>query len=64
MSPADWAGVVVGVVTGLSAFFAVIRWLVKHYLSELKPNHGSSVNDRITRIEARVDEIYLHLIKS
>lgn len=64
MTPADWAGVVVGVVTGLSAFFAVIRWLVKHYLSELKPNHGSSVNDRITRIEARVDEIYLHLIKS
>ena len=64
MTPADWAGVVVGVVTGLSAFFAVIRWLVKHYLSELKPNSGSSVNDRITRIEARVDEIYLHLIKS
>ena len=64
MTTADWAGEVVGVVTGLSAFFAVIRWLVKHYLSELKPNHGSSVNDRITRIEARVDEIYLHLIKS
>lgn len=64
MSPADWAGVTVGVVTGLSAFFAVIRWLVKHYLSELKPNHGSSVNDRITRIEARVDEIYSLLLKS
>lgn len=64
MTPADWAGVVVGVVTGLSAFFAVIRWLVKHYLSELKPNSGSSLNDRISRVESRVDDIYKLLLKS
>lgn len=63
MNATDWAGVVVGVVTGLSGFFAVIRWLVKHYLSELKPNSGSSLNDRISRVEARVDEIYSLLLK-
>jgi hypothetical protein len=64
VSPADWASVIVGVVTGLSAFFAVIRWLVKHYLSELKPNSGGSLNDKIVRLESRVDEIYSLLLKS
>lgn len=63
MNATDWASVIVGLVTGLSAFFAVIRWLVKHYLSELKPNSGSSLNDRISRVEARVDEIYSLLLK-
>ena len=64
MSPADWASVIVGVVTGLSALFASIRWVVKHYLSELKPNSGSSLNDRIGRLESRVDDIYKLLLKS
>lgn len=26
---------------------AGFRWILKHYLSELKPNHGSSLNDKI-----------------
>jgi hypothetical protein len=34
-----------------------VRWLVKHYLAELKPNGGSSMNDRLNRLEARVDTI-------
>ena len=36
----------------------MIRWMVKHYLTELKPNGGSSVSDRLNRVETRVDDIY------
>jgi hypothetical protein len=30
--------------------------MVKHYLSELKPNSGSSMKDQISRLEARINE--------
>lgn len=33
-----------------------VRWLVKHYLAELKPNSGSSMKDQINRLEARMDK--------
>ena len=46
----------------LAILFAGHRWLVKAYLKELVPNHGSSLADRVTRIEQRVDMIYDHLI--
>jgi len=46
----------------IGSFVGLIRWLVAHYLSELKPNSGSSMSDRITRVETRVDEIYTILI--
>jgi len=48
----------VAMVTLLAAFTAVVRHLVKYYLSELKPNSGSSVKDQVSRLEVRVDEIY------
>lgn len=51
MSASDWAAVAVGVVTVVSGGVAGVKWIVKHYLWELKPNHGSSLNDRIKRIE-------------
>jgi hypothetical protein len=54
----DWAAMGVALVTLLAAFTAVIRHLVKYYLSELKPNSGSSVKDQVSRLEVRVDEIY------
>jgi 16S rRNA (cytidine1402-2'-O)-methyltransferase len=31
---------------------------IKETLAELKPNHGSSVKDQVTRLEQRVDDIY------
>jgi hypothetical protein len=31
----------------LGAMGWALRWTVKHYLSELKPNHGSSLSDVI-----------------
>jgi hypothetical protein len=61
MSSTDWAGLAVAVATIVASFAGSIRWLVKHYLEELKPNGGSSVKDQVNRLEARVDQIYLLL---
>jgi hypothetical protein len=63
MTPANWAALAVSVMTLLIGFTASIRFLVKHYLSELKPNGGTSVSDRLNRVERRVDEIYSLLIE-
>ena len=61
MSTTDWAGLAVAVVTLVASGIGSIRWLVKHYLDELKPNGGGSVKDQVNRLEARVDQIYLLL---
>jgi hypothetical protein len=58
MSPVDYATIAVGVVTVLGGVTAMIQFLVKHYLSELKPNGGSSVKDQLNRLETRVDRIF------
>jgi hypothetical protein len=61
MSATDWAAFVVAIMTILGGFSAAVRWLVKHYLAELKPNGGGSVKDQVNRLESRVDQIYLLL---
>ena len=53
----DVAAGSVAVITVITAFVGSIRWLVKHYLSELKANGGSSLRDEVTRLSARVDTI-------
>ena len=45
----------------LGAMFGLIRWMITKFLSELRPNSGSSMKDQITRLEERVDDIYLLL---
>ena len=47
--------------TLLAGFSGAVRWLVKHYLAELKPNGGGSVKDQVNRLEQRVDQIYILL---
>ena len=71
MSAAEWAGFAVAIMTLIAGFTAAIRWLVQHYLSELKPNSGSSMRDavninteRLDRVEQRVDQIYLILCEN
>ncbi len=68
MTATEWAGFAVAIMTLVAGFTAAIRWLVQHYLSELKPNSGSSMRDavninteRLDRVEQRVDQIYLIL---
>jgi hypothetical protein len=53
----DWAAMAVAVTTVIGSFIGSVRWLVKHYLAELKPNGGGSMNDRMTRLESSVDTI-------
>ena len=57
MQAQDWAALIVSLVTISGAFVASVRWLVKHYLSELKTNGGSSLRDQVNRLEVRVDTI-------
>ena len=64
MNANDWAAMGVAMVTLLVAFLTGIRYLVKFYLSELKPNSGASVKDQVSRLEARVDEIYSLLLSN
>ena len=57
MSPADYAAWAVGVVTILGGLASYTQFMIKHYLSELKPNGGGSIKDQVNRLEARVDTI-------
>ena len=58
MQAQDYATVAVAVMTIIGGFAASVRWLVKHYLNELKPNSGSSLKDSVTRLEAKVEILY------
>jgi hypothetical protein len=62
MSAMDWAALAVALATLMGIFLSALRFLILHYLSELKPNSGSSVKDQVTRLETRVDEIYRILL--
>lgn len=58
MSTNEWAGIAVAVTTIVASFAGSVRWLVKHYLSELRPNGGSSLRDSVDRLEKRVDSLF------
>ena len=58
MQAQDYATVAVAVCTIVGGFAGAIRWLVKHYLNELKPNGGSSLKDSVKRLEERIDDLY------
>ena len=63
MTAQDYATVAVAVCTIVGGFATAIRWLVKHYLNELKPNSGSSLKDSVTRLEEKVEILYQLLIQ-
>lgn len=56
MTIQNWAEIIVAILTIISSIAYGIRWMVKHYLSELKPNSGSSLKDSVTRLEEKVME--------
>ena len=62
MTTANWASLIVSVIAVVSAFAGSVRWLVKHYLYELKPNSGSSLKDSVIRLEEKVEILYQILI--
>jgi hypothetical protein len=63
MTAPTWAGLIVSIIAIVSAFAGSVRWLVKHYLYELKPNSGSSMRDSINRLETQM-ELVLDLVKN
>jgi hypothetical protein len=62
MTPADWAGLTVAVLTLVAGFAGAVRWMVKHYLYELRPNGGSSLKDKVNLLEEKV-ELLTELVK-
>jgi hypothetical protein len=64
MNIEQYAGLIVSAITIAVAFGGAVKWLVKHYLAELKPNGGSSIKDQVNRLEARVDEIFILLLEA
>jgi len=57
MSAQDTAALAVAATTVIGSFIGSVRWLVKHYLAELKPNSGSSMRDELSELRGRVDTI-------
>jgi hypothetical protein len=64
MTPAEWAAFGAGGCAVLSAVIVGLRFLVKGWLNELRPNGGSSMKDQLTRLEKRVDDLFILISKS
>jgi hypothetical protein len=71
MTPGEWAGFGAGVIAVLSGVLIGLRFLVKGWLNELRPNSGSSIKDAVDRIdqrslrlEKRVDDLFVLISKS
>ena len=62
MNLQDYAAIAVAIVTVLGGVAALLRFVILHYLAELKPNSGSSIKDQVNRLETRVDKIYEMLL--
>jgi len=55
MNITDWAGFIVALISIIGSVALGVKWLVKHYLAELKPNGGSSIKDKVSVLEDKVD---------
>ena len=62
MTANDWAGFVLAIVSTLTIVVGGLRYLVRGWLWTLTPNGGSSLADRLARIETRQEAI-LELLK-
>ncbi len=70
MTPNEWVALAVGACALLTSLLVALRWVIKSYLAELKPNAGSSLADAVNRIdqrssklEQRVDDLYTLIVK-
>ena len=55
MTIADWAMLIATILGIASTVFMGLRWIVKSFLMELKPNGGSSMKDKVNALEEKVD---------
>ena len=63
MTANEWVGIAVGVSAVSTSLLLGLRWVIKSYLQELKPNGGSSIKDQINRLEQRVDDLFVLMSK-
>jgi hypothetical protein len=63
MTPNEWVGLSVGLCAIATSLLVGLRWVIKSYLQELKPNGGSSMKDQLNRLEQRVDDLYSLIVK-
>ena len=56
MTIQDWAALILSILSIIAVIAGGIKWLVKHYLSELKPNSGTSMKDQISRLETALED--------
>ena len=63
MSPNDWVAIAVGGCGVLTSLLLALRWVIKGWLNELRPNGGSSMKDQLTRLEGRVDDLFILISK-
>ena len=63
MTVEDWARLILTTLTIFTIVAGGIRWLVKHYLNELKPNSGSSLKDSVDRLEKKTDQLFDLLVE-
>ena len=64
MTPNELVAFGVGVISIVTALLLALRWVIKSFLSELKPNGGSSMKDQLNRLEKRVDDLFAIISKS
>jgi len=63
MTLVDWAQLALATTALFGAVATGVRWLVKHYLAELKPNSGTSLKDSVTRLETQMELVIEMLIR-
>jgi len=64
MTLVEWAGFGAGVCAVLTSLLVGLRFLIKGWLNELRPNGGASMKDQLTRLEKRVDDLFILISKS
>jgi hypothetical protein len=71
MTPTEIASFGAGAIAVLSGVLIGLRFLVRGWLNELRPNSGSSMKDavdridqRSSRLEQRVDDLFVLISKS
>ena len=63
MTAVDYATIAVAIIAIITAFAGGVKWLVKHFLFELKPNGGSSLKDSVIRLEEKVEILYQMMLQ-
>ena len=63
MTVSDWAALT-SVIFGVGGVTILgIKWTIKHYLAELKPNGGSSMRDAVNKIGLDITEMRVSLAR-